>query len=278
MKTIKYLLIFAVSIASLTSCLVDDEENSSANGDGPNVAGFTDGSFTMSGISSGESYTFDLKMAAKGPTIKDMTSDVTLTIGVDPTSTAIEGTHFALPSSTVTLSASDNYLGFFPITLLTEGIDAPLDPEEVPVLRLLVTDGSSSDNIINNGTPITINFAYLCFSDLAGLYDLTLDRSNGASVFFPGEEIFEVGTGYYKTTSIYRWAVGSIAPDHGFNFFDVCGVISVPDQDLAQGFYGNDVYETAPGSVDPVTGDLVIFYAVDFASGPALCTGTYIKL
>jgi hypothetical protein len=278
MKTIKYLLIFVLGITSLMSCLVEEEERSSANDQGPQVAGFADASHSIAGIANGDTYDFDLKMQVKGPNINDMQSDVTVNIEVDPSSSAIEGTHFSFSSKSVTLSRSNNYLGFLPITLLTAGINAPLAPEDVPTLYLRVSDANSNENVVGNGKLLQVNFNYLCFSDLAGLYDLITDRSNGASVAFPGEEITEVSTGYYKTTSIYRWAVGSIAPDQGFNFYDVCNVISVPDQDLAQGYYSNDVYETAPGSVDPVTGDLKIFYAVVFGSGPALCVGTYTKL
>ncbi len=89
---------------------------------------------------------------------------------------------------------------------------------------------------------LTLNFAYLCFSDLAGNYDLTTVRDNGPDALFPNELVTEVASGYYKTESIYRWAVGSIAPDQGFNFFDVCNVISVPEQGLAQGFYSATLY------------------------------------
>ena len=121
---------------------------------------------------------------------------------------------------------------------------------------------------------ITIN----CASDLAGVYSLVVQRDNGADVAFRNEIISEVSPGYYKTTTIYRWAAGSIAPDHGFNFNDVCGTLTAPQQNLAQGYYSNKVYSFKDGSADPVTGELKIYYIVEFGSGPVECIATYTKL
>ena len=116
-----------------------------------------------------------------------------------------------------------------------------------------------------------------CSSNLAGVYKLVVQRDNGPDVIFENEIITEVRPGYYKTTSIYRWALGSIAPDQGFNFYDACGTLTVPEQSLAQGYYSNKVYSYADGSVDQVTGDLVIKYIVEFNSGPVEVIATYYK-
>jgi len=121
---------------------------------------------------------------------------------------------------------------------------------------------------------VTIN----CASDLAGAYSLVVQRGNGPDVAFPNEIITEVSPGYYKTTTIYRWPAGSIAPDHGFNFNDVCGTLTAPQQGLAQGYYTNKVYSHKDGSADPITGKLIIYYSVEFSGDPVECIGTYTKL
>ncbi|MDV7185765.1 hypothetical protein R3X25_00605 [Lutibacter sp. TH_r2] len=140
--------------------------------------------------------------------------------------------------------------------------------------KMTKSDGSVIYAGPNDGSySITVS----CSSDLAGTYDLTMVSSNGYVINFPNEEITEVSPGYYKTTSIYAWSVGSIAPDQGFNFSDVCGQLNVPDQDLAQGYYSNDVFNTEAGYVDGATGDLKIFYTVSFSSGDVTCVGTYTK-
>lgn len=276
MKTIKYILIFMLCLASFTSCIVDDTEPSAANGEGPNLGGFAQSSMSVSGISNGDEYASLINMEVKGPTFKEMTEDVTVIIAVDPSSTAKEGVHFKMNTKTIKLSASNNYLGQIPITMLSKGIVAPL--AVAPVLVLKVTDASGT-NVVANGKTMTVNFNYLCFSNLAGKYSLRMDRDNGATVLFPDEEIFELEPGYYKTTSTYRWAVGSIAPDHGFNFYDVCNVIDVPLQDGLQGSITNDVYST-PGktsTVDPVTGTIVIYYTVSFGTSVGNVVATYVK-
>lgn len=137
------------------------------------------------------------------------------------------------------------------------------------------TDGSE---VFAGPTDGTFTLTVSCSSDLAGTYSLNVVTSNGRNVTFPDEVITEVSPGYYKTTSTYTWAVGSIAPDQGFNFTDVCGELNVPDQGLAQGYYSNDVFNTEAGFVDGATGDLKIFYTVNFASGDVLCVATYTKL
>ncbi len=141
--------------------------------------------------------------------------------------------------------------------------------------KMTKSDGSVIFAGPNDGSySITVS----CSSNLAGTYDLTMVASNGWIINFPNEEITEVSPGVYKTTSIYRWAVGSIAPDQGFNFNDVCGELTVPDQGLAQGYYSNAVFNTEPGYVDGATGDLKIYYTVSFGSGDVTCVGTYTKI
>ncbi len=116
---------FAILFVSLlfTSCLVDDEAPSDNNDTGPNVAGFTDNSTTISGITNDSEYSFNLRVEVKGPGLVDLQGDVTLSIATDAAaSTAVEGVNFRLDQTTITLSKSNNYLGLLPITLLTEGI------------------------------------------------------------------------------------------------------------------------------------------------------------
>ena len=141
--------------------------------------------------------------------------------------------------------------------------------------KMIKTDGTETFAGPNDGT---YNITVSCSSDLAGEYNLTMVASNGWNINFPDETIIEKSVGLYKTEGIYRWAYGSIAPDQGFDFLDVCGELSVLDQGLAQGFYSNEVFQTEPGFVDGVTGNLTLFYTVSFGSGDVTCVGTYIKL
>ena len=123
---------------------------------------------------------------------------------------------------------------------------------------------------------VTIN----CASDLAGAYSLRFTSNFGHDITFPNELISEVSPGLYKTTTTYRWDAGTIAPDQGFNFTDVCGTLNVPQQGLAQGYYSNQVYNFSDGSVNPTSGELKIYYITEFGGGTTKieCTGIYTKL
>jgi hypothetical protein len=141
--------------------------------------------------------------------------------------------------------------------------------------KMVKNDGTETFAGPNNGSySITVS----CSSDLAGEYNLQMVASNGWNINFPNETIIEKSPGLYKTEGIYRWGYGSIAPDQGFDFLDVCGELSVLDQGLAQGYYSNEVFQTEPGNVDGVTGNLQLFYTVNFSSGDVTCVGTYVKL
>lgn len=167
----KYLAFFCISLM-FTSCLVDDEAPSDINDQGPNLASFVRSSQNLSAVTDGNQFTFNVPMELKGPTLFNMTEDVTATISVDPSSTAIEGVHFVPFNSTVLLTKSNNYIAQLQITLITEGIEAPLPIN--PFLKLVVSD-ATGNNVINNGKPIVLFFIYQCFADLSGTYLVTND-------------------------------------------------------------------------------------------------------
>ena len=176
MKTLKYILILVLSLGALNSCLVDDTTRYDQNDEGPNLAGFTDARTSFGFVSNGDEYVFTVRMKLIGPTSMDVTEDIVVTVDDDASSTAIDGTHFRLSQPTITLKKSDNYLGLLPITILTNGIIAPL--AKAPVLVLKVVSATGATNVINNGKKIEITLNYGCFSNLAGSYNARLIRTN----------------------------------------------------------------------------------------------------
>lgn len=264
MKTIKYILISMLCFTSMTSCIVDDTDPAKANGEGPNLGSFNNSSLNLGGVADGNSYDFNLKMEVKGPTYKEMTSDVILTVAVDPSSTAIEGTHFEFNSKTITLSASNNYLGTLPITMLTQGIVAPL--ETAPILVLKVLSATGTDNVINNAKPLKITFNYLCFSNLARNYNVNVRYVRAASnidqTITYTDAITQTGSGEYRTTRVGHWTTGDLGGTPGFTFLDVCNQISIPAQNLVD-LYSN-IVEGVVGesSVNPTTGVITMQFTV----------------
>ncbi len=165
---IKYLSILCVSLM-FTSCLVEDDAPSDNNDKGPNLVGFLNSTVNASVAADGNTNDILMTVTFSGPTSTEFTGDFDVTISVDPSSTAIEGTHFELTSNTLSLSASSNYIANLPLTILTAGIDPPLD--ENPVLTLNISE-ISDESVVPNGrtSSIDITIEYLCFSNVTGSY------------------------------------------------------------------------------------------------------------
>jgi len=275
MKTLKYILILVLSLGALNSCLVDDTTRYDQNDEGPNLAGFTDARTSFGFVSNGDEYVFTVRMRLIGPTSMDVTEDIVVTIDDDASSTAIEGTHFRLSQPTITLKKSDNYLGLLPITILTNGIIAPL--AKAPVLVLKVVSATGATNVINNGKKLEITLNYGCFSNLAGSYNARLIRTNadGTQVIYNFVDVItETGTGEYRTSEVAHYIGGLGVGTPGYTFLDVCNVITVPNQTLLD-YYSNEVFGHLPGSVNPATGVIQVFYTVTFAAGNRTYDCTY---
>jgi len=275
MKTLKYILILVLSLGAFNSCLVDDTTRYDLNDDGPNLAGFTDARTSFSFVSDGNEYEFTVKMKLIGPTSMDVTDDIVVTIAADASSTAIQGTHFRLDNPSITLKKSDNYLGLMPVTILTDGIIAPLD--EAPMLVLKVVSATGAENVLNNGKKLEITLNYGCFSDLAGTYNAHLIRTNPdgtQTVHDYVDEITQTGVGEYRTTEVAHYIGGLGVGTNGYTFLDVCNVITVPNQNLVD-YYSNEVFGHLPGSVDPATGVIHTYYTVTFAAGNRTYDCTY---
>ncbi len=279
MKTFKYTLLFIFGLFLVNSCLVDDETKYDLNDKGPNLAGFEQTSQTIAAVADGEEYQFKIRMKVVGPTSKNITNDISLTVAADPSSTAVEGTHYRIDNPTMTLSPSNNLLGLFTITMLTEGIETPLATS--PKLILRVNSASGDPTIINNGKPITITMNYACPSFLEGTYTLTIDRvsttGDPSQIIRTDEVITKIGVGTYRTTYVGHWTPAQLAPGTpGFTFTDVCGVITVQENYLAD-YWANWVAGTDFGSVDPETGNLYIEYSVCYAGACNYYKCTYVK-
>jgi len=266
MKTIKYVLILLISISTFTSCLVEDNERTEDYDNGPNLIGFTSASTNVAGVANGNEYVFNLTMAGVGPTITEATEDVTVRVAVDPASTAVRGTHFELSKEEVTLLASNNYINSFPLTMLSEGIQAPLAAD--PYVILNITEVDSNGNFVNNGRTgsIKVNLLYLCFSDLAGNYTVNMRYIRAASgidqTLTFDDTITQTGDGQYRTGRVGHWTAADLLGTPGYSFTDVCNVITIPYQNLVE-LYSNEV-EGVPGksSVNPDTGVITFEYTI----------------
>ena len=271
MKTLKYILMLVLLIGATVSCF-DDEALYELNDDGATMVGFRDGNTTLGAVADGNEYSYVLPMKVFGPGLRDVNAAVTATVTVDTdASTAVEGTHFRLDNPTITLDPDNNLLGNFQITILSEGIEAPLDEAPVAVLKV---ETASGGGVVASGKPINITLNYGCFSNLAGRYSTVVTRTNydGAVTTYPAyeEDIVKTGIGEYHTSFVGHYIPtngGGLGVGYeGFYFTDVCNELTVPLQNLAD-YYSNEVSGTAIGTVDRETGVLTIYYQITFAAG-----------
>ncbi|WP_299254065.1 hypothetical protein [uncultured Lacinutrix sp.] len=276
-KILSLLLLFFVA----TSCLVDDEVESDSYGDAKDLAGFTSSTRSLSGVTNGDEYNFNINLERVGPSLTSATSNVAMSVTVDPTSTtAIEGVHYTLGATSTTLEASNNYVGNLPITMLTTGIVAPL--AENPVLKLNIVSVDGDSNVILNGSKssIEITFVYQCFADLSGTYMVTNDfcapsftttiSSDGAGGWYIGSA--DGGFLHQCTGNTTLLNAGTIV--------ELCGdILPSGDLDFGTGGSGNGIGDVLGGTWDAVNGVLVLNNQdVFFTGGPYLWTSTYTRL
>jgi len=259
MRKLKYFLVLALSIGLLNSCLIDNETEIQDNDKGYNLVTFDLARTSIAAVADGTEYEFELRMKVVGPTIRDLKSDVVATIGANTASTAVAGTHFRLDNTTITLSASNNYLGLYKFTMLTAGIETPL--EVSPKLVLSVTGVTGDSKVANSGKPIEITMNYACPSFLEGLYNVYMVRSSTGVIYNYQDNIAKTGVGEYRTGLVGHWLGGLGVGTPGYTFYDVCDVITVPGQNLVD-YYSNWVEGVDLGSVDPETGVISIVYSI----------------
>lgn len=272
-KINKYFTILFVTLM-FTSCLVDDEAPSDNNDSGPNIAGFARGSQNLSAVADGSTVDFGVVLELKGPSLSQTTEDVTVTVSPDPASTAVEGVHYEFPSSSITLTKANNYIGTLTITVITEDVVAPLTAE-----LILNVASASGTNVVANGNETTLNFVYQCFADLSGTYSVTNDFC------FPN----------FTTTIVANadgsWNIGSA--DGGFlhqctsntsllnpgNITELCGEI-LPTGDLDFGTLGfsGAIGDIQGGTWDAENGILTMSHTENFFNGgPYAWNSTYTR-
>lgn len=155
------------------------------------------------------------------------------------------------------------------------------------VLDLTAADSSGAPAVVaSSNSRIAITFVG-CNSQIAQEdnnftdYFVQLTREDGGS--YSGEEVIEwIAPNQFLTESTGFWGVNTIAPDTSMNFEVICGEVFVPNQNLAQGFYSNEVYgvnlDGPDGLVDLETLNFDMSYIITFGSGPLRHDVTYTRL
>jgi len=194
---IKYIAIALLAVG-ISSCDALLDDSITDYGKGPNLVGFANGTVTLKAEANGQEVASEIPLSIIGPTVSSLKGgEVTVAVSVDPSSTAMEGVNYRLDSNTVTLTpdGGDKYVGALPITIITEGVDTPVDM--APVLNLLIDEVSSANElVINDKTKkIAATIAYTCpfdINDYEGTYLATVDDFG---IYIAAPQSFEVVVG-----------------------------------------------------------------------------------
>lgn len=271
-------MLFILSAGLFNSC-IDDTTNYDLNDNGPNVAGFEINRTTVTAIADGNEHTFKFKVKIVGPTVMNLKDDITLTVGVDASSTAVLNTNYKIANPTLVLKKSDNYLGWFEITMVTTGIVTPY-VGDFPVLILKPSTATGNAKVLPNGKSLSVTLNYACFSDLEGNYSvhgvITRAVSGAIETYdWTNDYITETGVSTYRTTWVtYGGYVPLGTGTDGYTFMDNCNKLTVPEQNLLD-YYSNIVVGTAIGSHDPVTGKLHTEYSTSTTAAAGNRLGVY---
>ena len=272
---IKFITILIVVASTITSCVLDDYNLPDTFNDGLNFSSFSRLTQNLSAVADGNEYTFDVNLELQGPNLVGFTDDITVTVDVvSSESTAVEGVNYTLPSKTVTLTKSNNYIGSIPVTVITDGIMAPLDVN--PELVLSISD--SSGNVFSNSKNTVLTFVYQCYADLSGTYLVTND---GCTPFTPflttivanadGSWRVAIGDGGF----LGYGCTGNPGLDNGANIVELCGEI-LPSNDLDYGSL--DIGNITGGTWDAENGVLTMDHVQSFTGNWAgSWTSTYTR-
>ena len=214
-KLTTYFMIFTLSLM-VTSC-VDDGADTDSFDEGPNIVGFSKSEINANALADGNTITVQAPVLVTGPTSANITNNVTVTVEIDPSSTAIQGTHFEMDVNSLDLLKSNSLEGSLPITIITTGVVPPLAVAPVLVLNLKTT--SEEGTVISGRTgQVSITINYLCFSNLAGNY--VINYASGPQPIV----IEQVSDGVYRADYF-----PTFVNTYWWEFQDVCGELTITD-------------------------------------------------
>lgn len=283
MKNFKIIVLTLLSLVAITACVDDDQEDF---GSGPHIVGFRNlqGSYIYTEDDLDPVEIFEPIHLIGGSNGTVSTENIAMSFSIDPSSTAISGTNYAInvTGNTLVIPAGGDFVKL-PITVYP----ATLPGNQPKTIVINLTQVGTGNAVISDAKKsITITIAK-CASDLAGTYSLAVTRLDNGTVYnFPNEVITQLALGVYETstTGPYDDLTDDGAPRNGFIFKDICQSIVIDEQNLGD-FYSNLVYgnpdDTNEVSLNTDTGlveSITMHYTITFAAGPRKFKAIYTKL
>jgi len=231
-------IILAVFIAFAASSCLDDYETD--YGKGPIIVQFSDKTVSQNFLQDGTGavYEFSVPIEYQGGDGSALDEDVTITIAVNPSSTATEGVEFNLTGTEFTIPAGEKFAEAS-ISVNSENLDA-----SNPLTAVL--EITTSSQTVSDKNTIEITLQAICPSELEG--DYTYIQGYAVSLTNTGPGTYSISNDDY---------FGGAYPIY---ISDVCGVLTVTGGYLADNF---GIPVSGYGSVDPDTGTITLTYTVD---------------
>ncbi len=232
----KKILTLMIVVATAFACTDDDIRTEQNLASGPKVVGFTPSFQTVTYFADEgvvlRKFPLDLIGMGNGQYSE---TDIEVSYEVDPASTASDGVEFNMVETTgkIVIPAGASF-GEFPIEVNT----GQLNPTSKTELILNLTTSSPGSTVGAQYSQLKIIFVG-CLSQLAGNYQKVTTWNNGANSFTRTNEVFTlVDVNKFRTRYVGNWNIGTFTPE-GYEFVDICGEITVLDQNLGQ--YSNEV-------------------------------------
>ena len=262
----KKLLTLALLSTAFLACTDDDIRTEQNLASGPKIVGFNNSLVTVSYFEDlgpiEREFPVNLLGLGNGQT---SSSDIVVSYEIDmAASTAEEGVEFDFVDSSgiITIPAGGTF-GNFPINVNT----GQLNTTEKTQLILNLVESTEGSVVGQQYSQLRITFVG-CQSQLQGSYTAVISTVAGTSTR-TDESITVVGVNRFKTTYVGRYSAATFTPQ-GYQFVDICGEISVPDQNLGQysnQVYGIDAYGTGVDGIVTSASTFEVKHNISFAAG-----------
>jgi hypothetical protein len=233
----KILSLFAISTV-LFSCTNDDIRTEHQLDSGSKIIGFAKSFETVSYFADEGQIQLGFPVSLIGSgNGQTLSAPIEIQYEVDlVNSTATEGVEFEFANTTgkITIPAGGSFADF-PLLINT----GQLNPTSKTELFINLTSASNSTVVGTQYQSLKVIFVG-CQSLVAGDYTVSVKRADVANPYvFTGETVTATSVNNFITRTSGNYAFGVLqGTTQGYNFVDICGEITIPQQQLA-GIYSN---------------------------------------
>ncbi|WP_339837850.1 hypothetical protein [uncultured Flavobacterium sp.] len=278
----KILSLFAISTV-LFSCTNDDIRVEHQLDSGSKIVGFSKSFETVSYFSDEGQIQLGFPVTLIGSgNGQTLSAPIEVQYEVDlVNSTATEGVefNFANTSGKITIPAGGTFAEF-PLLINT----GQLNPTSKTELFVNLTSASNSTVVGTQYQSLKVIFVG-CQSLVAGDYTVSVKRADLASPsVFTGETVTATSVNNFVTRTSGNYAFGVLqGTNQGYDFVDICGEITIPEQNLAHIYSNilrpNSVNNGLDGTVTDIN-NFVTNYEIGFTGNTVWrnFTGTYTRI